>query len=66
MLYRNQKNQDIAATLHSNRYQLPVLDDVFHGLEYLEAVRTGQISDNDILLMYSIDGVQRYHNKESV
>jgi hypothetical protein len=53
------------ATLHANGYQLPVLDDVFHGLEYLDAVRAGQISDDDILLMYSIDGAQLYRDKES-
>ncbi|KIL58199.1 hypothetical protein M378DRAFT_15704 [Amanita muscaria Koide BX008] len=65
MRYRNRKTGDIAATLCSNGYQLPVLDDVFHSTEYLNAVRTGQINNNDILLMYSIDGAQLYCDKES-
>ena len=65
MRYRNRKNQDIAATLHANGYQLPALDDVFHGLEYLNAVRAGQVADDDILLMYSIDGAQLYQDKDS-
>ncbi|KIL55577.1 hypothetical protein M378DRAFT_90704 [Amanita muscaria Koide BX008] len=68
MHYRNRKTEQIVATLHSNGYQLPVLDDVFHGAEYLDAIRAaraGQIRDNDILLMYSIDGAQLYCDKES-
>ncbi|KIL54288.1 hypothetical protein M378DRAFT_19053, partial [Amanita muscaria Koide BX008] len=65
MRYRNRKTSEIAATLKSNGYQLPVLDDVFHGTEYLDAIRTGLIHENDILLMYSIDGAQLYRDKES-
>lgn len=40
-------------------------DDVCCGSEYLDHVESGQISDNDMLLVLSMDGAQLYRNKES-
>lgn len=39
--------------------QLPTLDaygDIFHGSEYLSAVKEGKIGDDDFVLMMSLDG----------
>ena len=40
-------------------------DDVCCGSEYLDLVESGQIADNDMLLVLSMDGAQLYRNKES-
>jgi hypothetical protein len=39
--------------------------DIYHGQEYLETVAHGGISDNDALLMFSMDGAQLYQDRES-
>ena len=39
--------------------------DICSGSEYLDRVESGQISDNDMLLILSMDGAQLYRNKES-
>ncbi|KAK2462167.1 hypothetical protein APHAL10511_005799 [Amanita phalloides] len=39
--------------------------DVLHGLEYLKACCAGKITPDDTLLMFSLDGAQLYHDKES-
>jgi len=40
-------------------------DDVCCGSDYLDLVKSGQITDNDMLLALSMDGAQLYRNKES-
>ncbi|KAF9646246.1 hypothetical protein BDM02DRAFT_3130490 [Thelephora ganbajun] len=40
-------------------------DDIFCGLDYLEAVENGQVNDYDTVVMLSIDGAQLYRNKKS-
>jgi hypothetical protein len=40
-------------------------DDYIHGSDYLDAVKTGKIKDDDIVLMFSIDGAQLYESKAS-
>ncbi|KJA13779.1 hypothetical protein HYPSUDRAFT_151159, partial [Hypholoma sublateritium FD-334 SS-4] len=40
-------------------------EDIFHGAEYLDAVCSGAIKDNDMVLMMSIDGAQLYESKQS-
>ena len=40
-------------------------DDICCGSEYLDLVESGQISDNNMLLVLSMDGAQLYRNKES-
>lgn len=39
--------------------------DIYHGREYLEAVARGDISTDDMVLMYSMDGAQLYQDKTS-
>ncbi|KAF8840952.1 hypothetical protein BDN67DRAFT_990071 [Paxillus ammoniavirescens] len=43
----------------------PVFNDIFNGTDYLEAVQDGMIKDEDICLLFSIDGAQLYHHKAS-
>lgn len=45
--------------------QPEVYDDFTAGSDYLAAVRNGQIRENDIALMFSIDGAQLYEKKQS-
>jgi hypothetical protein len=40
-------------------------EDIFHGDAYLNAVRSGNLKDNDMVLMLSIDGAQLYQSKQS-
>ena len=40
-------------------------DDIIHGQEYLEACICGDISDNDTVVMWAMDGAQLYHDKSS-
>lgn len=39
--------------------------DIFHGSAYLNAVKSGAIKDNDMVLMLSIYGAQLYQSKQS-
>ena len=39
-------------------------NDIFCGLDYLEAVEKGDIGDHDTAVMLSIDGAQLYQNKK--
>jgi len=39
--------------------------DIFHGDAYLDAVWSGKIKDDDMVLMLSIDGAQLYQSKQS-
>ena len=40
-------------------------EDICCGSEYLDLIESGQISDNDMLLILAMDGAQLYRNKES-
>ncbi|KAF8548237.1 hypothetical protein OG21DRAFT_1423449, partial [Imleria badia] len=42
-----------------------IYNDFFNGTNYLKAVMAGDIKDKDILIMFSIDGMQLYQNKAS-
>ncbi|KAJ7758457.1 hypothetical protein DFH07DRAFT_958303 [Mycena maculata] len=62
MKYRVQKTEEIKMCLevYEGEYE-----DVFHGQDYLDAVERGDIGNNDIVLIGSIDGAQLYRNKAS-
>ena len=42
-----------------------IFDDIFCGSDYLDAVEQGNIKDDDMVVMLSIDGAQLYRNKKS-
>jgi hypothetical protein len=65
MRYRNHKTNEIMQQLNQNNGVISVYEDVFHGLEYINAVRAGKIDPNDTLIFFSIDGAQLYRDKPS-
>ncbi|KAF8667171.1 hypothetical protein AX14_006395 [Amanita brunnescens Koide BX004] len=63
--YRNRKTEEILDQLKQTGGKIPIYEDIFHGTEYINALRSGQILDDDTLVMVSIDGAQLYHDKAS-
>lgn len=63
--YRQRKTREIIENLHRNNGKLSAFEDFFHGSDYLEQVRNGNITDDDLVLMFSIDGAQLYSHKMS-
>ena len=59
------KSRAIIAELEANSGVLASYDDIFYGSGYLESVKKGRITDDDIVLMLSIDGAQLYAHKAS-
>ena len=63
MSYRQTKTQD-----ERDKHQESVdyiFDDIFCGSDYLDAVENRSISDDDTVVMLSIDGAQLYRSKKS-
>jgi hypothetical protein len=67
MRYRREKTHEIITQLEGNNPDghLPPLTDFLHSNAYLEAVQRGHINDNDMVLMFSMDGAQLYEHKAS-
>lgn len=63
--YRHRKTREIIEQLHRNNGHLSAFEDFFHGSAYLEQVQNGNITNDDIVLMFSIDGAQLYAHKMS-
>lgn len=64
MGYRNRKTKEILQQL-ADHGELEEWDDVFCGSEYIEAVAREDITENDTVIMGSLDGCQLYTNKKS-
>lgn len=65
MRYRERKTREIIRELERNDGQVSAYEDVFNGQEYLQAVDRGDIGDNDVMCMFSLDGAQLYRDKSS-
>ncbi|KIL55130.1 hypothetical protein M378DRAFT_91369 [Amanita muscaria Koide BX008] len=65
MEYRHRKTVEISNQLIETNGVVPVFGDVFHGSEYLEVVRAGNINEHDTAILFSLDGAQLYRSKES-
>jgi hypothetical protein len=52
--------------MEANGGHIPIFDDLYHGFDYLEAVACGDITPDDMVLMFSIDGAQSYQMKVSL
>ena len=66
MRHRHRCTQEILGRLDpQGRLNIQFYDDVYIGMDYLQAVKDGSINQNDITLMLSIDGAQLYRNKQS-
>ncbi len=48
-----------------NGEAIEVLDDIYSGSAYRDAVQAGDIRDDDTVLMFAVDGAQLYANKQS-
>ena len=74
-LYRNPESVKRAHYLREERAKvlaeieqhgsLGVYNDILHGSDIIEAFQDGRISEDDIILMFSIDGAQLYAKKAS-
>ncbi|KIK78526.1 hypothetical protein PAXRUDRAFT_107159, partial [Paxillus rubicundulus Ve08.2h10] len=64
MCYLYERTQQILETLCKTG-DIPVVNDIAMGWDYLGAMLTGNIKRNDIVLMVSLDGAQLYDSKES-
>lgn len=67
MNYRKEKTKTVIeeARLPDGTIQVTKFDDVFSGTAYLEQYVDGTITDDDILLLLSMDGAQLYEYKAS-
>jgi hypothetical protein len=64
MRYLHERTQEVLAELRQTG-TIPVVDDIVMGFDYLGAVVDGDIKENDIVLMVSLDGAQLYESKQS-
>jgi hypothetical protein len=65
MQYRHQRTTEILEQLEDSNGVIHNFDEFWHGSEYLNAVGRGDISTDDMVLMFSIDGAQLYEHKTS-
>ena len=65
MLHRANEIKKILEELETNGNTPRHWEDVYWGSDHMERVKSGEIKDDDILLMLSIDGAQLYQSKQS-
>lgn len=65
MSYRNKRTQQIVEELERENGHKQSWNDFIDGTDYLEVVAAGKITNEDIVLMMSIDGAQLYKSKAS-
>ena len=58
MQHRQKRTDEILDCLKDNDFEIDVYDDVYTGRDYLEAVASGKIKPDDIMLQLSLDGAQ--------
>ena len=63
--HRSQRTAAIIAQMETNGGHIPVFDDLYNRSDYLEAVARGDITSDDMVLIFSIDGAQLYQMKAS-
>jgi hypothetical protein len=66
MRYRNRKTDAIHAKFNQDPGKpIDVYEDIYDGYQYLEAVKSGLIKEDDTLVLFSLDGAQLYRDKDS-
>ncbi|KAF9543501.1 hypothetical protein CPC08DRAFT_649866 [Agrocybe pediades] len=68
MCYRFQLTKDIlnkTASRPNKKIHIDKYKDIFHSEAYLNAVRDGDIQENDMMVIMPIDGTQLYQSKQS-
>jgi hypothetical protein len=63
--YRLAATEKIMKNLDLYDGKIPILKDFFFGQAYIDKVDEGFIKENDMVLMFSMDGAQLYSNKAS-
>ncbi|THH29105.1 hypothetical protein EUX98_g5083 [Antrodiella citrinella] len=63
--YRAELTEKILKELRDNNGKISMYEDVFYGSEFIQSVTSGQLKPDDMCLMLSIDGCQRYEYKQS-
>jgi hypothetical protein len=63
--YRLAVTEKILEDLDLHEGKIPLLKDFFFGQAYIDKVDEGFIKENDMVLMFSMDGAQLYCNKSS-
>jgi hypothetical protein len=63
--YRLAVTEKIMKDLDLHDGKIPLIKDFFFGQEYIDKVDEGFIKENDMVLMFSMDGAQLYSNKAS-
>ncbi|KDQ08689.1 hypothetical protein BOTBODRAFT_118277 [Botryobasidium botryosum FD-172 SS1] len=64
MLYLQETTKSIFVELKQKK-KIEVYKDALYGTKYCDAVKNGQISEDDPVLVLSVDGVQLYRDKKS-
>jgi hypothetical protein len=65
MRHRSRETRRILEELERDGNRIKKWEDIYHGTAYLDAVRVGNIKDDDMVLLMSIDGAQLYQSKQS-
>ncbi|KAG6834618.1 hypothetical protein H0H93_008543, partial [Arthromyces matolae] len=65
MKYRSRETAQILRELAETNGVIELFNDYLHASEYLEAVGRGDISMDDMVLIFSMDGAQLYQHKTS-
>jgi hypothetical protein len=65
MYYRHERTERLLQEIREAGGAIDTYDDFIMGSDYLHAVVNGDISENDVVLMISMDGVQLYESKVS-
>lgn len=65
MKNRARRTREIIERLQATGGIIEAYEDIYHGESYLEAVARGDISDDDMVLMFAMDGAQLYQDKQS-
>ncbi|EIW76764.1 hypothetical protein CONPUDRAFT_18455, partial [Coniophora puteana RWD-64-598 SS2] len=63
--YRAQRTHELLNCLFTDKSQIPVFTDYIEGTNYLKAVLDGKISDDDIVIMSSLNGAQLIDSQQS-
>ena len=65
MQHRSQETKKILEALERNGNNIDEWQDIYYGTAYLDAVHAGNIKDNDMVLLMSINGAQLCQSKQS-
>jgi hypothetical protein len=65
--YHSHCTKELLSFVHpeSGDLKIDIYDDFLQGFDYLQAVANGDITSDDMVLLFSFDGAQLYKNKQS-